>query len=39
MGSIPSESLIKELQRDAYTALVRALYANPHPEDPMVRSS
>lgn len=30
MGSAPSEELVRELQKDAYLALLRAIDANPH---------
>jgi len=30
MGSVPSEDVVRALEREAYAALLRAIYANPH---------
>lgn len=38
MGSVPSEDVVRALEREAYAALLRAIYANPHATaDPLVR--
>ena len=38
MGSVPSEDVVRALEREAYAALLRAIYANPHANaDPLVR--
>ena len=40
MGSVPSEDVIRALEREAYAALLRAIYANPQgTSDPLVRYS
>lgn len=35
MGSVPSEYVMKELQQEAYAAILRAVYAHPHLQDPL----
>lgn len=38
MGSAPSDEMIRDLEKEAYAALLRAIYANPHGStDPLVR--
>lgn len=38
MGVSPSDHVIRELEQEAYAALLRAIYAHPHgATDPLVR--
>jgi len=38
MGVSPSDHVIRELEQEAYSALLRAIYAHPHgATDPLVR--
>lgn len=38
MGSVPSDETIRELEKEAYGALLRALYANPHASSDLLAS-